>query len=151
MAEVLQTFNARVNNKEKVKSSAVVDELLAIFQQEEYIMSYQDHSQPFFVIALRQGSDSATQLKAWLHALILANHLSTSKQRTPEKPGRQHLPRSTKNPTGQVVGIQASLSSTLVEANNVFEMFRHRLETAGWNMCDIALETTMGPRLVVDG
>lgn len=111
--------------------SLLVSKLLDIFKDEDYIM-YADTAQMTFLIVLKESSNAKTQLKAWMHALLL---------------------------TKQVARVMVEEDESLIEAIertsrdvNVFvnagDVWRE-LEGRGWDLETGAVETRSGTRISI--
>lgn len=112
---------------EELLSSGGGDDLYAlsrIFGGEEYLLRA-DAAGSEVRIALKQGCSPAGQLKAWLHALIMARDGSLGGE-------------------GDAVTVAAS---SLKRTRDVWSEFSTRLASAGWALDEAALETGCGPRI----
>jgi hypothetical protein len=109
--------------------------LLDIYKDEGYIMWY-DSSRNTFLIVLKEDSGTATQLKAWVHALLLAKQKES-------KPSEY-----------SAVNAQARMED-LAMTLELLQTFMHsydllgELKKAGWDLDTGALETHSGTRIKV--
>ncbi|KAI9889852.1 MAG: hypothetical protein M1814_004687 [Vezdaea aestivalis] len=107
--------------------------LLDIFREQQYIL-WIDLKHCKTVIVIKQGCSVHSQLKAWLHALVL------------------HHAVATQSPSGSKVSDVVKLvadSLKIVEANS--EGFLDRLRAKGWDTSTPALETMSSYRISVEG
>jgi hypothetical protein len=107
-----------------------LSELMLVFKDEAYILWF-DHKQSEAMIVLKQDCTPLDQLKAWTHALLLAQRLR-AKASPPEKND----------------GL-ADLRSSLDEVGRTFDTLAERLRGAGWDLEIAALETRAGTRATV--
>jgi hypothetical protein len=125
---------------------------LELFREESYLMAM-DRSRAYIqiYIGLKRECTSRQQLKAWLHALILAKVL------TQESKGPLHheLRRQEKDEQGVTAmemdkDLAQKISTTLEQTNRLYNDYCSRLEAVGWDLDTAALETTFGPRLDIN-
>jgi hypothetical protein len=113
-----------------------LNELQELFKDEEYLL-WADAAGTAVAIALRRGCSARGQLRAWLHALVLAREASERRARgassSPEKGS----------------GARAAVASSLARTRAVWGEFAARLASAGWALDEAALETGCGPRIGV--
>ena len=105
--------------------------LLDIFGKERYILWF-DQTTSTAYITLKEGATVRTQLKSWLHALVLAQ---SSAERTKASAA---TPKSSEE-----------LTETLERVSQVFAENESRLISAGWDLEIAALETQPGTRVKV--
>jgi hypothetical protein len=103
---------------------------MLVFKDEAYILWF-DHKQPEAMIVLKQDCTPLDQLKAWTHALLLAQRL-----------------RAKASPLEKNDGL-ADLRSSLDEVGRTFDTLAERLRGAGWDLEIAALETHAGTRATV--
>ncbi|THY63637.1 DUF647-domain-containing protein [Aureobasidium pullulans] len=103
-------------------------QLLDVFEDEGYVL-YLEQPSDMVCILLKNGSDTAVQLKAWYHALLLARLVRQGYE-------------SEKKPMDMV-------QSTLVAVRKDWERVQARLGEAGWDLDTAALETTSGFRVSI--
>ncbi|THZ42201.1 DUF647-domain-containing protein [Aureobasidium pullulans] len=103
-------------------------QLLDVFEDEGYVL-YLEQPSDMVCILLKKGSDTAVQLKAWYHALLLARLVRQGYE-------------SEKKPMDMV-------QSTLVAVRKDWERVQARLGEAGWDLDTAALETTSGFRVSI--
>ena len=107
--------------------SQIVAKLMDIFQDEDYIMWY-DESRKRFLICLKSSSDTETQLWAWMHALFMAVQLQSGAK------------------AGPVID---TIDSTRTEFRSWMQTYKvlEYLKKAGWDLNTAALETQSGTRI----
>ncbi|TIA06549.1 DUF647-domain-containing protein [Aureobasidium pullulans] len=103
-------------------------QLLDVFEDEGYVL-YLEQPSDMVCILLKKGSDTAVQLKAWYHALLLARLVRQGYE-------------SEKKPMDM-------FQSTLVAVRKDWERVQARLGEAGWDLDTAALETTSGFRVSI--
>jgi len=115
-----------------------IEALLAIFKDENYILSYSlDQSQssksrrPRFLIVLKEGSGPVTQARSWFHAFLCARKLYTA-------------PELLQRP---IIGL---LKETLEEVRDNWPQVRDSLRDAEWDLYMGALETRSGVRVNIE-
>ncbi|KAF2656811.1 DUF647-domain-containing protein, partial [Lophiostoma macrostomum CBS 122681] len=111
-----------------------LSELMLVFRDEAYILWF-DRSKSQFeaMIALKQDCTPVDQLKAWAHALVLAQRLRS---------------RAKASPREKDDGLE-DLRSSLDEVRRTFDTLVEGLKGAGWDLEIAALETRAGTRVVV--
>jgi hypothetical protein len=114
-----------------------IETLLAVFRDENYILSYSTDGakssrswRPRFLIVLKEGSDTVTQAKSWFHAFLCARKLYTA----PEL-----LQRS----------VLEMLEETSEEVRDCWPQVLDSLQEAGWDLYTGALETRSGVRVSI--
>jgi hypothetical protein len=118
-----------------------LSELLHVYEHEGYILWF-DQSQSEGMIVLKQGCTPMDQLKAWAHALMMAQDVRARK----EKNGLQQLENEGSTRSKEVV---VELRHALQETRVLFAAFTDRLRDAGWDLDLAALETRAGSRAVM--
>ncbi|KAI5239371.1 DUF647-domain-containing protein [Aureobasidium subglaciale] len=103
-------------------------QLLGLFEEEGYVI-YLEHASNMACILLKKGSNSAVQLKAWYHVLLLARLAGQGC-------------KAEEIPMGMV-------QSTLVAVRKDWDKVQARLGEAGWDLETAALETTSGSRVCI--
>jgi hypothetical protein len=118
--------------------TANIEALLNVFEREGYILSYSvDKSQsrklqqPRFLIVLKEGSDTVTQVASWFHAFLCVRKL-------------HETPKLLERPVLEI------LKETLEEVRNCWPEVLEALEEAGWDVETGALETRSGVRMSVE-
>lgn len=106
--------------------------LLDTFEKEFYILWFDVKTSTAY-ITLKEDATVRTQLKAWLHGLLLA---------------RGSGERSTSSLSAKR-NISQELVETLKRTSDLFNEYEHRLITGGWDLDIAALETHSGTRLRV--
>lgn len=115
--------------REATSTGLTMDDILAIYQDESYVL-YGSHAKHRYWIVLKDTADTQTQLKAWLHAIIL--YRST----------RADLPSSHE-------GTVQLLKDTLQETSVTWPKLEALLGQKGWDLEECALETRSGTRIYV--
>ncbi|KAI5256700.1 DUF647-domain-containing protein [Aureobasidium subglaciale] len=103
-------------------------QLLGLFEEEGYVI-YLEHASNMACILLKKGSNTAVQLKAWYHVLLLAR-LAGQGCKAEEAP-------------------MDMVQSTLVAVRKDWDKVQARLGEAGWDLETAALETTSGSRVCI--
>jgi hypothetical protein len=119
----------------------VLQELVHVFADEAYML-WVDESEA--LIVLKKGCGPADQLKAWTHALLLAQRRREATQDDDDAPSG--MDRDPKQPLDGF----AELRQTLEETRSVFDTYVALLQDSGWDLDIAALETRAGTRAVVD-
>ena len=114
-------------------------ELVDVFANEAYMLWFADADYEALIV-LKEGCTPIDQLKAWAHALLLAQRVRG------QVPGRQPEHDDTSPPREQL----AVLRQTLNEASDVFEKYIEVLEQKGWDLDVAALETRAGSRVQME-
>jgi len=111
-----------------------IEELFKLFVKENYMLWFSHYrsgsSYPFFLIVLNENASTKTQLKAWFHAFLCAWRL---RERIGNTPWR----------------VMEILKETLANVNDCWDDVLKRLEEAGWDTENGALETRSGTRVRV--
>ncbi|KAF2799044.1 DUF647-domain-containing protein [Melanomma pulvis-pyrius CBS 109.77] len=118
-----------------------LSELLHLFSNEAYVLWFDDQAEA--LIVLKQGCTPMDQLKAWTHALLIAQK-GRARTRTD---GTQHQPEDDGSTLDQ--RLLDELQSTLQETCGLFATFAGKLRDAGWDLDLAALETRAGTRAVI--
>ncbi|OCK81132.1 DUF647-domain-containing protein [Lepidopterella palustris CBS 459.81] len=113
-------------------------ELMQLYTDESYIMWF-DASNSEALIVLKKGSTATDQLRAWMHALMLAWRAKAVKQRMSSHAGARLSPADT----------LLELDLTLRQIRETFPEYAKSLRSAGWDLEIPALETRSGTRTVV--
>jgi hypothetical protein len=108
--------------------------LLEVFSTEDYILWFNAGNQTAR-IALKDRATTVSQLKAWSHALRVAQACSEATTRKIDLDAQATL---------------MILRDTLRVHNETFDKYFKRLEDAGWNTLIAALETKFGRRIRVE-
>jgi hypothetical protein len=103
-------------------------QLLDLFEEESYIV-YLEHPSDTAYILLKKSSDTAAQLKAWYHALLLVRQAEHGSQ------GEE--------------GSMGAVRRTLVAVRKDWDQVQARLAEAGWDLETAALETSSGSRVSI--
>jgi hypothetical protein len=135
----LETLLSRMGKRHKRTGSMSLDtmnlsDLISVFADEAYIVWLDSDYEA--VIVLKEGCTPVNQLKAWTHALLLAQNLSSRACR--EKVKDDGL--------SPVHGRLTEARRALVEVNEVFTKYTRILEHKGWDLGVAALETRAGVR-----
>lgn len=105
--------------------------LIDIFQDEEYIMCY-DEQRKRFLICLKRNSNTMTQLYAWMHCLFMAVQIQSG---------------AVSEPVIDAIASTKGEFRSWMQTHKVLES----LERAGWDLKTAALETRSGTRIRVKG
>ena len=117
-----------------------MSELLHMYEDEGYILWF-DYSQSEAMIVLKQDCTPIDQLKAWSHALIIAQSARA------EKDASQRQPKDDRSTLSKHV--LADLQDALQKTHDLFAAFTDRLRDAGWDLDLAALETRAGTRAMM--
>jgi len=117
-----------------LEASHRLSALLGIFGREQYILWF-DQRKSTAYITLKEGATVRTQLKSWLHGLVLARSSA-------EQPKRS-------TGTGSNSRILEELTETLERVSQLFDENESRLVSVGWDLDIAALETQPGTRVKV--
>lgn len=104
-----------------------LSELMQIYRDERYLLSYND-SQRHVAVVLKRDASSTDQLKAWGQALQLVRSLSAK---------------------GAIVDV-AMLRNALESTTGLLDRHRDQLIAAGWDLDIAALETRPSCRVATD-
>jgi hypothetical protein len=113
-----------------------LSEVMEIFVNEAYILWFVDNDDETMVV-LKEGCTPIDQLKAWAHALLLAQKLRG--HMTTHKPAEDDSISTNKR--------LALMRCTLEEANDNVMKETAGLEEKGWDLSIAALETRAGIRI----
>jgi hypothetical protein len=116
--------------KRALIETAKFNRLLTLFKDENYIIWF-DLSKREALIALKKGVDPASQLKAWCHALHVAEEATKST-----------------NADNTAEAMLDLIASSLKHTSKVFNDHRQDLLNAGWLLDIASLEVQGGVRLV---
>lgn len=105
--------------------------LLRIFESELYVLWFDGRTSTAYT-TLKEGATVRTQLKAWLHGLILVREESKNSATSSGK--RSQFQR---------------LATTLERTTRLFNGYDGRIEAAGWDLSIAALETYPGTRVAI--
>lgn len=119
-----------------------LSELVRLYDGEAYILWF-DGSRCEATIVLKQGCTPIDQLRAWAHALLLA-------QRTRMKRSeRERQPKDDGSGSDDQVLLLADLRSTMEEVRKKFETDEERLRDVGWDLSVATLETRASMRVLI--
>lgn len=110
--------------------TAFLTELLEVFAHESYVLWPAPGK---MLIALKIGSTTGTQLKAWYHALVLARHISK---------GGPHT-------RGRSEACVDDVRETLQRVSLEFGGLQSKLTSAGWDIDTAAVETAFRTRIKI--
>ena len=118
------------------KTPIEISPLLSLFKDEHYLLW---HNRPTRTasITLKRGATPRDQLKAWLHALLLARDHASIADDDSERHKGDHSQRNL-----------ARLGTTKDAASKLLSEREAALEAAGWDLATAALETRPGVRVV---
>lgn len=137
------------------ESEVDVYDLLSIFEAEDYVLWATGEPAAYeAVIVLKAGCGPIDQLRAWAHALLIAER----RQRGGGDGGGTRSGLGGK-PDGVVAsgaakaaakhGLVGELKDTLYEVRRMFDKYGDEMRAKGWNLDVAALETKAGMRLQI--
>jgi Vitamin B6 photo-protection and homoeostasis len=137
----LSGYRARRANAKATDRNSIpyLSRLMDVFLDQQYVLAVNETSMPTIRIALKSGCTSSNQLKAWLHALILAKDMLDKAATSSE--GAKKISDTDQDTL-------EAITSALTRANTLFDEYSERVQSAGWAM-DAALETRCGPRITL--
>lgn len=118
------------------ETSTLMTAILKLFDAEDYIL-WIDPSSKHGAIVLKTHATPTTHLKAWSHALLVAQKLHTTRERV-DKAG-DFAPS----------GMLTLLRDTLTEHCGSFDSRVRRLRDAGWDVDTASLQTKPGRRVEI--
>lgn len=132
LADLLQRTRARQSPTTKSFHHARVDlaYLFRVFSEEKYVLFFDTRAR-IATVVLKQGATPTDQLKAWMHALLVARTM----QQGPEE-----------GQDGEE--ITTVISSCLARISTIFQEHGEALAQAGWDFESGALETKPGKRII---
>ncbi|EMD97777.1 hypothetical protein COCC4DRAFT_200956 [Bipolaris maydis ATCC 48331] len=117
------------------ESEVDVFDLLSIFEAEDYVLWASGGPAAYeAVIVLKAGCGPIDQLRAWAHALLVAER----RQRGGDGGG-----------TRARNGLMGELRDTLYEVRRMFDKYGDEMRAKGWHLDVAALETKAGMRLQI--
>lgn len=116
-----------------------MSEILDVFDDEAYILWF-GHSELDLLITLKNGCTPIDQLRAWCHALLLAQRLRNHLQVPEVKPDRDNASLKER---------LAETRRTLADMREMFAKYEELLWQKGWDLNAAALETQAGARVVI--
>ncbi|XP_014551361.1 hypothetical protein COCVIDRAFT_60208, partial [Bipolaris victoriae FI3] len=126
------------------ESEVDVYDLLSIFEAEDYVLWATGEPAAYeAVIVLKAGCGPIDQLRAWAHALLIAER----RQRGGGDGGGTRTSGAAKAATKH--GLVGELKDTLYEVRRMFDKYGDEMRTKGWNLDVAALETKAGMRLQI--
>ncbi|KAF2833688.1 DUF647-domain-containing protein [Ophiobolus disseminans] len=114
-------------------------ELMDVFANEAYLLWFADTDYEALIV-LKEGCTPLDQLKAWAHALLLAQRAQ----------GRVVERQPDIDDASTVHTRLAMLGKTLEEAKEAFAKYAKVLEQKGWDLDVAALETCAGSRIQLE-
>ncbi|KAL5120508.1 hypothetical protein ACEQ8H_001526 [Pleosporales sp. CAS-2024a] len=138
----LQVLLSRMSHDGKRTASSslqVIDltDLVRLFAGQRYMLWFSNHEA---TVVLKEGCTPLDQLKAWAHALLVAQ------EQRDDGP-----PHQLKDDASLKLGRLDTIKRTLEEVDQVFVKYTGLLEQSGWDVNTAALETRGGARSQVDG
>ncbi|EUC30215.1 hypothetical protein COCCADRAFT_104464 [Bipolaris zeicola 26-R-13] len=119
------------------ESEVDVYDLLSIFEAEDYVLWATGEPAAYeAVIVLKAGCGPIDQLRAWAHALLIAER-------------RQRGGGDDGGGTRTKHGLVGELKDTLYEVRRMFDKYGDEMRAKGWNLDVAALETKAGMRLQI--
>ncbi|KAJ5060088.1 vitamin B6 photo-protection and homoeostasis-domain-containing protein [Bipolaris maydis] len=120
------------------ESEVDVFDLLSIFEAEDYVLWASGGPAAYeAVIVLKAGCGPIDQLRAWAHALLVAER----RQRGGDASGSDKA--AARN------GLMGELRDTLYEVRRMFDKYGDEMRAKGWHLDVAALETKAGMRLQI--
>lgn len=116
-----------------LEATKQLPKLLDTFEKELYILWFDQNTSTAYM-TLKEGATVRTQLRAWLHGLLLA---------------REQAERRNRSISSAKFDMLQSLAETLARTSKLFDEYEHRLIRAGWDVDIAALETRSGTRIRV--
>lgn len=116
-----------------------LSELMGVYDDEPYVLWYDQREA---VIVLKQGCSPLDQLRAWAHALVVAQKARLGETQQKPKPDDD-------GSTSSQHQLMAELRSALQETRKLFATFTDKARGAGWDLEVAALETRAGTRVVI--
>lgn len=111
--------------------SVTLTQLVGVFRDEKHLLWY-DYAKRRVTVCLKEGVDTEGQLKAWLHALLLAQQVHQGRVNS-VGPSHQEL-----------LGV---VKDTLGDIGVSWKSMARRLKEAGWDVDTAVLETVPGYRI----
>ena len=124
-------YTDRVTESTRIPANRLL-KLLDVFRDEEYVLFVDDSTKMAYIL-LKRTSDTSVQLKAWYHALLVAQ-----------------LKKQDSKADGEHGGSAGDIQSTLVALRKDWESVKARLKDAGWDLNTAALETRSGSRVRIE-
>jgi hypothetical protein len=112
-----------------------LSDLMDMFANEAYILWFADSNYEAIVV-LKEGCSPLDQLKAWVHALLLAREMRRDVVGDAPDPGDKSLAQ----------GRLAAMRRTLETTGELFRKYAPALEEQGWDLHVASLETRAGIR-----
>lgn len=133
--QFLCSFGSRQSQTGSIKHPRLdLSRLIQVFQNEDYLLWF-NNAQEQAVICLKEGASSRTQIKAWSHALLMAQLNEQGKiDSSAQEDNQEQLRR---------------LAETLSDHSKAFPAFLDGLRAAGWQLDTPALETNPGRRILL--
>ncbi|KAI9734720.1 MAG: hypothetical protein M1818_006707 [Claussenomyces sp. TS43310] len=132
LLDILAAPNSQTGSYKE--STVIVDDILAFFDNEDYIIWY-DATREQFIIVLKASADTRAQLKSWLHVLLFWMKLEEGKMRRCKEPDR----------------LLSCLSAIRKDIQDWWDEILPMMVEKGWDVENGALETRSGTRIQVAG
>ncbi|KAI9801290.1 MAG: hypothetical protein M1833_002860 [Piccolia ochrophora] len=110
-----------------------LSDLVELYKHERYILFHDSRRREAYIV-LKEGASAASQLQAWMHALLVAAR-------------SDQLVSSSAKPQKTAVDPLTSLREALKVVRADFEDYVQQLRAAGWDVDVSALETSRGFRV----
>jgi hypothetical protein len=145
MSELLRALHGKKHEKTAALELRHVglEELVAVYANEAYILWFASPTSQALIV-LKENCSANDQLRAWMHALLLAQR---QRQRQRVRVGRKPQPPPDLNDESRV-GL-TELRATLEEVRRIFDKFEEDFVEAGWDLKVAALETRTRTRAMV--
>jgi len=145
LLESLPQSHRNLHTKSTRLPSTDLSTIANLFRGQQYLLWCQQHTPRWYqsstpqikaVVVLKQGITPESQLRAWYHALLLAQRL-----------GKEPLEMK---PAVLERDVLHHVSASLDLSNKTFDGFARRLRTAGWELGTPVLETRLGSRIACE-
>lgn len=114
-----------------------ISNIVKVFRNEKHLLWY-DSGKRWVTICLKNNITPEEQLKAWVHALLVAKEVRHHREKRRSDGGNMQLS------VEELLGI---LETTLHDLGVFFQSTTERLRAAGWDLSTAALETKPGYRV----
>lgn len=127
---LLQSMGMQSSQTGSFKDLDNLSELLNLFKDQHYLL-WHDVRTTNTSVVLKQEASPLDHVKAWTHALILANEI-------------QHGPRDVTAPW-----MMTTIMNTLDKSNSLFTTHLAAIKAAGWDLSIPHMETKSGSRISI--
>jgi len=130
LQKLLQSIATASSHTGAFKDLDVFPKLCALFRKHQYILWY-DQRTSSTIIVLKQEAGTLDQIRAWTHALVLAENISK-------------LPR---DKPYDAPWLMSAIGTALEATNLLFDTHLAAIRSAGWDLSIPHLETRSGTRI----